>query len=373
MKKKNYCFVFLYAIGSILIVAGHCYNGSINLAFDFFTPYSFHLALFVFSSGYFYKDKYESNILNYIWKKFNKFIIPMYIINFFCGLFVFISKRFGFTIGESFNLYNLLISPLNDGHQFLYNMCFWFVVPLFMVEVFNVIFRKISKIVKLKNEYIYALIYFFMGIFSLYLVKLGYNSGNMLILLRLLYFLPYYGLGILYNKKLEKHDKLKNDKYFFLIFTIQLIAITYNKEVPLYTPSWLQFNNHIILPYIESILGIAFWLRISKILENYTKKSKLINSIANNSYAIMAYQFIGFFSVKLFFAILSKYTVYFSNFNVNAFKTDIWYYYLPMGISQWLIIYLVAGIFIPILINKFISKCKNILKEKILNIRKDYS
>lgn len=366
MKKKNYSFVFLYTIGSILIVAGHCQNGGIDLAFNFFTPYSFHLALFVFSSGYFYKSKVENNVIDYIWKKVKKLIIPMYIINFLFGLFVLFTKKFGFQIGSDFTLYNLLVAPLNSGHQFVYNMCFWFVVPLFMVEVFNVLLRKQLKKIEFYDEYTYIKIYFVMGIFSLFLSHYGYNRGNMLIVLRFLYFLPYYGLGILYKENLEKFDHLDHMKYFGILFLVQIFLITYHKKIPSYAPAWLDFEGQLILPYIESILGIAFWLRISKILEKYTQNNKIINCISEHSYAIMAYQFIGFFVVKLLFAIISRnWEGMFSSFDVEAFKTDIWYYYVPYGLSQWLILYLFAGIFIPIGIDKIITRIKNRIRNRM--------
>lgn len=53
-KKVNYKFKFLYTIGIIFIVAGHCKNGGISIFYEWFPPYSFHLALFMFASGYFY-------------------------------------------------------------------------------------------------------------------------------------------------------------------------------------------------------------------------------------------------------------------------------------------------------------------------------
>lgn len=357
MKNKNYQFVFLYAIGSILIVAGHCNNGSINLAFDFFDIYTFHLALFIFASGYFYKEKYESNPLKYIWKKFKKLIIPMYMVNLFFGIFILILKRYGFSIGAEFNLYNLLIAPLRDGHQFVYNMCFWFVVPLFMVESFNILFRKINR-KSLYQEYFNTLLYFILGIGALCFARYGSNIQNHLFFLRFLYFLPYYQLGILYHKKLERHDTLCNEKYFIVLLIIQFILITMNKGLPSYSPSWMQFNGQIFLPYLEAILGVAFWLRVAKIMEEYTKKSKVINCVADHAYSIMAYQFLGFFFVKSLFALFSKYTPCFSNFDFVAFKSNVWYYYLPFNINQWLIVYLIFGIATPILINNIIVYCK---------------
>lgn len=38
----NYAFRFLYAIGIILIVAGHCENGGISLFYEWFEPHAFH-------------------------------------------------------------------------------------------------------------------------------------------------------------------------------------------------------------------------------------------------------------------------------------------------------------------------------------------
>ena len=62
----NLQFKLLSAIGIIIIVSGHCYHGGMELAYNWFPPYSYNLALFVFISGYFYKTDYEENIGKYI-------------------------------------------------------------------------------------------------------------------------------------------------------------------------------------------------------------------------------------------------------------------------------------------------------------------
>ena len=61
----NLQFKLLSAIGIIIIVSGHCYHGGMELAYNWFPPYSYNLALFVFISGYFYKTDYEENIGKY--------------------------------------------------------------------------------------------------------------------------------------------------------------------------------------------------------------------------------------------------------------------------------------------------------------------
>lgn len=60
----NLQFKLLSAIGIIIIVSGHCYHGGMELAYNWFPPYSYNLALFVFISGYFYKTDYEENVGN---------------------------------------------------------------------------------------------------------------------------------------------------------------------------------------------------------------------------------------------------------------------------------------------------------------------
>ena len=54
----NYQFKLLYAIGIVMIVANHTSgNGGISLFYELFPAASFEIGLFVFTSGYFYKEK----------------------------------------------------------------------------------------------------------------------------------------------------------------------------------------------------------------------------------------------------------------------------------------------------------------------------
>lgn len=168
----------------------------------------------------------------------------------------------------------------------------------------------------------------------------------------------------MYNRKLEKKDKINNVVYFLIIFLIQLVVITYNKGLVTYVPSLCNnFSENVFMPYIIGILGIAFWLRVSDILKEITKKSKIINTIADNTYGIMIHQFLGFFIIKTIFAILSKINII-QDFDWLKYKSDIWYYYIPNNLNQWFILYLIAGIVIPILINKILDKIEKRLKNK---------
>ena len=107
-------------------------------------PYEgIHLALFTFCSGYFFKDAALKRPGRYVCKKLRTLILPMYGYTIAYGLLVRLLHRWGFQIGGKFNLHNILISPLNDGHQFVLNMAGWYIVPLFMVEILNCMIRVI--------------------------------------------------------------------------------------------------------------------------------------------------------------------------------------------------------------------------------------
>lgn len=349
----NNTFKVLSAIGIIIIVSGHCYHGGISLAYEWFPTYSFNLSLFVFISGYFYKEKHEDNVLKYIWNRTKRLLIPAYLWNIAYGLFILLMSNLGYTIGAEVNAYNLFIMPFFDGEGFLYNLGSWFVYPLFAVYVFNILFRKLLNIFKINNEYLILSVYLIIGIagvqYSITNTEQGIK-GPLLLLLRAAFFLPCFEFGHFYKNKLEKHDKLNSAAYFAIIFAVQLILLTFCKNLE-YTPSKsTQFLNGCFVPYITSLTGIAFWLRISKLITPIIKNWKLVRLISDNTYSIMIHHMLGFMTVKWIFYFLSINTPLFADFSEKLLKSSIWYYYLPKGLHQYALIYLIGGLLVPILI-----------------------
>lgn len=123
------------------------------------------------------------------------------------------------------------------------------------------------------------------------------------------------------------------------------------------------------MPFVIGLTGIAFWFRIGRILVPVLKDSKCLKIITDNSYSIMANQIMGFMFVKTVFAILSQYTTLCNGFDMIGYKTDIWYFYRPKDIFQWEILYIIAGITIPIIIQFCINKIKNIIAVQYRNLK----
>ena len=371
-EKIDYRFKMLYAISMVMVVAGHVtYEGGVSLFSNWFPYYGFHLALFMFCSGYFYNPYVETDIFQYLLKNIRKLIIPLYIYNFIYGLISELLILKGFTFSYPLNFYNLFISPLINGHAFALNLGGWFIAPLFMVKIFSVILFKLLKKIKLyKYQFLICII---LGAVGISLANYGYNQNLWLALTRFLYFIPFYSLGVYYKNVLEiKTSKIPNIYYFGFILFIQLTICCIYKTTPAYSQAWMQgFNSNPFVPILVGFIGIAFWMRIVIILEPVLGHSKYINLIANNTFSIMMNQFIGFMFIKVIYAVLCKLKIAFFDFDWILFKSEKMYYYLPENISWLSILYVIAGIAIPILIQYGIdyvklTLCSKFLQKKIM-------
>lgn len=76
----------------------------------------------------------------------------------------------------------------------------------------------------------------------------------------------------------------------------------------------------------------------------------------------MTHHLVGFMVVNLLFLTISELTPFFADFNMKAFKSSVWYRYLPDKIDQYKIFYLIAGVAVPLLFSygkdKFVDKIK---------------
>ena len=76
----------------------------------------------------------------------------------------------------------------------------------------------------------------------------------------------------------------------------------------------------------------------------------------------MVHQFLGFFTVNTIFAVCSKFVPIINDFNWTKYKSDIWYLYIPKSLNQWYIIYLIAGLSLPLLISYMLNKTKELFE-----------
>ena len=65
-RKTDYRFKILYAFGIILVLCAHADGGALSILKEWFPYDGTYLALFAFSSGYFYRQGEEKDIPKYI-------------------------------------------------------------------------------------------------------------------------------------------------------------------------------------------------------------------------------------------------------------------------------------------------------------------
>lgn len=78
MREENKQMRILSAIGMILVVAGHLGYSLFDVG-GLFPYYSFHVFIFLFVSGYFYREEAEQQLLRYIGKKCKALLLPYFI------------------------------------------------------------------------------------------------------------------------------------------------------------------------------------------------------------------------------------------------------------------------------------------------------
>lgn len=366
--KIDYRFKIIYCIGILSVIASHCGGkGSIELNIQGWFNYgSFHMPLFMFAAGYFFKGKNVKRAISYIKKKFIRLIVPIYYYNLFYGFYIQLLKKKGFNINSNpLSFKNIIIEPLNGRGSRNINPS-WFSSTLFFVESYNIIKRKIIFYFnKSIHESFYFIIDLFFSYYSVIFSNKGYNKLNPHIyILRFMHLNIYYQLGIIYNKHLEFIvKKIRNDIYFVNIFILKLYFHLYYSNQPCFYYGASQFYNYSpSTVIIISILGILFWLRISEILLPSIGNSFYVNIFADNTFSIMINHILALDIVKIIFAFISKNTRFCKGFDWKKFYSlDVSYIFIPNNVLQAGIIYFLCCLIIPIIIQKILNKLKHII------------
>lgn len=358
-KNINYTFKLFYAILIFFVACGHCYGGGANFLTEWFPFYSFHMAAFMFASGYFYNPQDTYRVKAAIKKKSKKVLLPLYLYNFSYALILVVLRKLGFPFGERIDAYTLFAAPLLDGRHWGLTVGGWYVGPLFFVFCFNLIFQRLFG--KYLKDWMSVFLYLVLGMIGIHGAMQGIDNAFELTLYRCAYFIPFYGFGIWYRSTLEKKlDRLPKAMYFGGIWVFQLALITFCNGTRQYSQMLSNEYDNVVNPFVFGVTGILFWLGIAKVLTPLLGKNKYVLAVSNNAFSIMMNQYLGYFLVRSCFAgisFLSKGAI-FKDFDWSRYFTDYIYNYQPRGLLQWESVYVFAGILIPIFIQKAIDAIK---------------
>lgn len=291
------------SLAILLVVSGHM-GGIFNLIgipykeAELFPAYSFHMPVFVFVSGYYFKLRNSTTFKEFIKNKIYKLIIPYYIANIFYGILTYyLKKRDIFTNCKDLSLFNLIIEPWLSGYQFNLNGPAWFVLFLFLIQLIYFALKKITYLREdkpsKKIEFKILILFILIGFIGTLASKLDFIKENSLYwgLIRVLFGLQFYQFGYFYRTFLL--DKVPvSIKSFLILILSKLIFV---EVIGNYSFSMraLLFKNEVILPLIVSIFGIYYIIHISYFILLIINKYNLYNIknicviLGNNTWSVM--------------------------------------------------------------------------------------
>lgn len=311
MNEKNLRMTAFKVLGIIAVISCHLDENLFNLigipinsSIQLFPEYSYHIPLFIFASGYFYKRIYESNYKLLVKKRF-KSILKYYKSNIFYFCFTLILIGLGLLeLNISFNLHSLLIEPFLGGFQFYFNGPGWFVPFLFTVQIIYPLIRRIFSLFldsfkfdndkKFFDEFIFMIFLCIVGIISAHISNI-YPVKNQDVtlfhtILRTLWGLQYMQIGLFFNEFIDKKIQYSY-KAFFCIILIKIIFYKYFGYCT-FSLRTVSFNGYTFINLFISLIGILYILYLSEFLCRIAFKvekhlPELISFIGNNTWSIM--------------------------------------------------------------------------------------
>ncbi len=348
---RNIEFAVLSALAMLFTVMGH--TGVTWATLDWLFPYdAYHMPLFVFISGYFFNTSAVCihGTKNFLVKQIRHLIIPFFVWNFLYGL---VAMAFSSTFGilwchaDEF-WYRFLVRPFTVGNVFFgFNAPSWFLLVLFEVKVLNWFFRLLLQRVN-NREWVLLITYLVFAGCAVCCAQNLHRTDFLIKATRAFYMLLWLQVGTIYRVLLEKRDTLSSGIYFGIVLTIQSVIWLFCKDRGLFAGIYnSEFTNGPITTILAAFTGIAFSLRIAKILARSIGKSKLVSYVSEHTFSIMMHQFLGFTLLNLLFW-WSDSILGIGMFDVSAFQTDVFYRYFPPSLSNLRFFYVVAGFFVPL-------------------------
>lgn len=364
----GYRMRILSVLAISFVVLGHMnFTGDLSTTMQepltfggWFPYYSFHMALFLFISGYFFTDlpegrKFLPGLFRFVGKKAWKFLLPYYVFTGLSLLFNGWLHSQGFSFGYSFTFSRWLLNPWVTPYTVTFTVADWYLPALFLAEIYFVLLRAFfRKLIRRSLPRETALLAFTLaaGMAAVYWKETAALSGAAVVYLRSVVMLFFLQAGAVYRRHLEAHDMLKSCWYFPIVFAAQFLLILLSGNNSL-TPGlfglWNMGKTGAVF-FIGGVTGILLWLRVSSLLASLPWRSRLVTFIGKNTKTVMITHIFCWFLLNTLLFHLHK-----MNHNgilVSDFSRK-WYhsfmYYCSIGNPRMILLYYLVGMGLPLL------------------------
>ena len=355
MESKRYRFLDIArGIAIFLMVLGHCVQW--KSVYNFI--YLFHMAVFMFISGYLFKNRTFNNLKDLI-SFLKRKIKQLYLFYLkYEVLFLLLTNLFIYIGFYNLNteLGNGFVQPINSISYFIKRLlkivlfggneplgiALWFIISLICVIFGYSIIKFVSLKQKIINSKIFekiaVLVCFIIGYYMQNYNNIPTRIGAAFILMLI------FDLG---NEAYIHKNKLKFNNYILTIISFCGLLILNNFGYVSMASN--KFSNPIFF-IICSLLGIYLILSLSNLIIEKSKKiSNFLEYLGNITLTIMSWHLIGFKIAMIIQFIFLK--IDFKNLSLI---------YGYQNKNLWLILYLICGIGLPIIIDQSRNKIKHI-------------
>lgn len=352
MSERDKTVDVLRGLGIITVVAGHAWSGT---GLPPFSPYSFHMPLFFFLSGLFFREERSEAPIAFILKNARTLLLPTTIFFLVYALFCQLIRAAGFvSLWQPFSISNVLFNQFGNAAAYGFTAPYWFIPCLFFVRVYfgllhtrlNALLAGVARGREVLLQIFWALIYLLGAGFAVHASRHMYFEGRVItseiVVLRIIFAAFFYYAGYL-AARWKATRFLPNVLLLVALYIVQQQLWATGKTLDF----WMQVMKfeHPVLPIVTSLTGIAFMYGVAGIISNNQKSKKILAFIGENGLPIVFHQLLAFFLVN---AVLCGLGV------INP--ADVKNNYFQWHTEHMWYIYVLAGIAVPIALDRYVLK-----------------
>ncbi len=306
-----------------MVIDDHC-SSVIGCMTSLFPYDSFFLPMFVFSSGYFYK---QTGLIDGILHKVKKLYIPYLIWNVVAVIFtLFLDWAFKLNWLDSFSFDSVLatlicypFSPLNEPS--------WFIVMLFEVSITYLFLRRLIKSTPVADT-VLTVVLTLIGFAVTYRCSHSMpQSITEVCILRMFFYLQFYNLGYMFKRYWETLlNKINGVLVCAVCIGINLILVTLKCPIVITAAAYMTRIHSTFLPLLTAITGIVFYYEVMKFLSGKIGEIKIISIVSKQTLLIMeTHMFFLNIPNFIFYVLIKMNVITYSGFDVEAFVDSPWY------------------------------------------------
>lgn len=365
-RKTNMTMNLMKAYLILSVVTSHTQGGGIIYPMsNWIMPTFYFMPAFIFVSGYFYKEEMDGYLIGpFVTGKVKTLVVPYFIWNIVYGLLNTLFRKYEIIrYGNPVSWGTLFVEPWITGHQFHFNIASWFLLALFLVVIVMFMIRKLLNKWKRGKDIILLIAMFLLSVISIKMSQRGFNVSWGLCILRVGFLLPFYQMGFCYKKHEEFFRKYRS--YFLVLCFIMIYIVDLiNGDKALWPiVVFCNFKGDAVLLLLMSVAGTFITVLMCDFLVPAFENNKMIQYIGDHTFTIMMHHGIIIFLINIFL-FMTTYCFSVSGFDVEKFKSTLWYVYAWRD-EKIYIIYVLAAVCVPLIIKKFSEMMLEKLAKKI--------